>query len=103
MLLGSSGQNIYPEELEARLSNYAIVQECVIVQRNGKLVALVFADTDGMKEENVAENELVVALGEIKKRFNEAVAVYERLASIEIVKEEFEKTPKKNIKRFLYN
>lgn len=103
MLLGASGQNIYPEELEARLSNYAIVQECVIVQRENKLVALVFTDAEAMKEESVSREQLPESMEEIRKSFNDAVANYERLASIEIVEEEFDKTPKKNIKRFLYS
>ena len=103
MLLGASGQNIYPEELEARLSNFAIIQECVIVQRDAKLVALVFPDIDGMKEEDVSKDQLAEKMEEIRKSFNEAVASYERIASIEISEQEFEKTPKKNIKRFLYS
>lgn len=103
MLLGPSGQNIYPEELEARLSNFALVQECVIVQRKGKLLALVLPDEEIMQQEQVAETNLEMEFEKIRAEFNQQVAVYERLAGIELVKEEFEKTPKKNIKRFLYS
>jgi long-chain acyl-CoA synthetase len=102
MLLGSSGQNIYPEELEARLNNLPYVQECVIVQRNYKLTALVYPDFDAMKADNVDINSLDTVMEENRQLYNKQVAAYEQLTKIEIVKEEFEKTPKQNIKRFLY-
>ncbi len=103
MLLGPSGQNIYPEELEARLSNLPYVAECVVVQRENKLVALVFPDKDGMRTNNIDENALNTIMADNRKNFNHHVAQYEQLSKIEIVNEEFEKTPKKNIKRFLYS
>ena len=102
MLLGPSGQNIYPEELEARLSNMPYVLECVVVQRDAKLVALVYPDKEAMHAEGVNANALTDIMAENRKNFNHAVAAYEQLTKIEIVTEEFEKTPKKNIKRFLY-
>lgn len=103
MLLGPSGQNIYPEELEARLSNLPYVAECVVVQRENKLVALVYPDKDGMHTNNIDENALNTIMADNRKNFNHHVAQYEQLSKIEIVNEEFEKTPKKNIKRFLYS
>ncbi len=102
MLLGPSGQNIYPEELEARLNNLPYVQECVIVQRNNKLTALVYPDYDAMKTDGVESTSLDRIMEENRQSFNKQVASYEQLTKIEIVKEEFEKTPKRNIKRFLY-
>lgn len=102
MLLGPSGQNIYPEELEARLNNLPYVQECVIVQRNNKLTALVYPDYDTMKADNVESNSIDTVMEENRQSFNKQVASYEQLTKIEIVKEEFEKTPKRNVKRFLY-
>ncbi len=102
MLLGPSGQNIYPEELEARLNNLPYVQECVIVQRNYKLTALVYPDFDAMKADNVNINSLDTVMEENRQLYNKQVTSYEQLTKIEIVKEEFEKTPKQNIKRFLY-
>ncbi|MBN1926493.1 MAG: AMP-binding protein [Prolixibacteraceae bacterium] len=102
MLLGPSGQNIYPEELEARLSNMPFVQECVIVQRSSKLVALVYPDREAMKTEQVDETTLEHIMAENRKNFNHSIAAYEQLSKIELVNEEFVKTPKKNIKRFLY-
>ncbi len=102
MLLGPSGQNIYPEELEARLSNMPYVQECVIIQRNNKLTALIYPDKDAMKAEVIVEDGLPALMEQNRKAFNQQVAGYEQLSKIEVVDEEFEKTPKKNIKRFLY-
>ncbi|MCF8361960.1 MAG: AMP-binding protein [Prolixibacteraceae bacterium] len=102
MLLGPSGQNIYPEELEARLNNLPHVQECVIVQRNNKLTALVYPDYNAMKADGVESDSLNTIMEENRQSFNKQVASYEQLTKIEIVKEEFEKTPKRNIKRFLY-
>ena len=102
MLLGPSGQNIYPEELEARLTNMHFVGECVIIQRETKLVALVYPDFDEMKAQNRKESDLEVLMDLNRKSFNNKVAGYEQLSKIELVKEEFAKTPKKNIKRYLY-
>lgn len=102
MLLGPSGQNIYPEELEARLSNMNYVGECVIIQRDHKLVALVYPDFDALKAEDMVEDALPGVMEENRKAFNTQVASYEQLTKVELVKEEFEKTPKRNIKRYLY-
>jgi len=102
MLLGPSGQNIYPEELEARLNNMPYVAECVVIQRESKLIALVYPDHDGMKNDNISADSIEQIMADNRKHFNHSVPVYEQLSKIEIVKEEFEKTPKRNIKRFLY-
>jgi len=103
MLLGPSGQNIYPEELEARLSNMPYVLECVVVQRDSKLTALVFPDKDAMKAHHIDESALDTIMAENRKKFNAVVSGYEQLYKIELVDEEFVKTPKRNIKRFLYS
>ena len=102
MLLGPSGQNIYPEELEARLTNMPYIQECVVIQRNHKLMALVYPDKEAMKAEIIIDDALPAIMEDNRKIFNQQVASYEQLTKIELVNEEFEKTPKKNIKRFLY-
>jgi long-chain acyl-CoA synthetase len=102
MLLGPSGQNIYPEELEARLSNMPYVQECVVVQREAKLIALVYADLEAIRSNHIDDHALETIMAENRRHFNHAVPVYEQLSKIELVAEEFEKTPKRNIKRFLY-
>jgi long-chain acyl-CoA synthetase len=102
MLLGPSGQNIYPEELEARLSNMPYVAECVVIQRDHKLIALVFPDKEAMKTNQLEESALEQIMNDNRKHFNHAVPAYEQLSKIQLVDQEFEKTPKKNIKRFLY-
>lgn len=102
MLLGPSGQNIYPEELEARLANMPYIQECVVVQRDNRLVALAYPDNDALKAEVIVDDSLPALMEQNRKVFNQQVAAYEQLSRIELVGQEFEKTPKKNIKRFLY-
>jgi len=102
MLLGPSGQNVYPEELESRLMNFPFIQECVIIQRNNRLVAKVYPDAEMMTSSGTKEEDLDDVLEKTRRSYNEAVASYEQLSGIELVDQEFEKTPKKNIKRFLY-
>lgn len=102
MILGPSGQNIYPEEIEAKVSNQNFVAECVVADREGKLVALVFPDFDAIKLEKIAEADLQEVMNNIRQKVNSDLPKYEQISSIELVKEEFEKTPKKNIKRFKY-
>ncbi len=102
MLLGSSGQNIYPEEMEARLSNYPFVLECVITEREGKLVAFVFADPEQLDAEKPGENHLKEIMAENLIQVNKELPKYAQLSSIILVDKEFEKTPKRNIKRYLY-
>ncbi len=102
MLLGPSGQNVYPEELESRLMNFPFIQECVIIQRNNRLVAKVYPDAEMMTASGTKEEDLDDVLEKTRRSYNESVASYEQLSGIELVDQEFEKTPKKNIKRFLY-
>ena len=102
MLLGPSGQNIYPEEMEAKLSNYPFVLECVITEREGKLVAFVFADPEQLEAEKPGENHLKEIMVENLIQVNKELPKYAQLSSIILVDKEFEKTPKRNIKRYLY-
>jgi long-chain acyl-CoA synthetase len=102
MLLGPSGQNIYPEEMEAKLSNYPYVLECVITEREGKLVAFVFADPELIETEKPDENRLKEIMVENCKQVNKELPKFAQLSSIILVDKEFEKTPKRNIKRYLY-
>ncbi len=102
MILGPSGQNIYPEEIEARISNQNLVAECVVIEREQKLVALVYPDFETMKQENIQETDLAKIMEENRKRLNTELPKYEQISAFELVSEEFEKTPKKNIKRFKY-
>ncbi len=102
MILGPSGQNIYPEEIEAKITNLPYISECVVVEREGKLVALVYPDFESVTNEKIPESELPSIMEENRKKVNEDLPKYEQLSAFEIVNEEFEKTPKKNIKRFKY-
>lgn len=103
MILGANGQNIYPEEIEAKLNNLPYVAESLIVARENRLIALVFPDLSALKEDNTPKKRLFDIMDENKGLLNKSVAKYERISSIELMDEEFEKTPKKSIKRFLYS
>ena len=102
MILGPSGQNIYPEEIESKIANQPFVAECVVTERNRKLVALIFPDAEALKAEKKEENELHQIMEENIRKTNAELPKYEQISAFELVKEEFEKTPKKNIKRFKY-
>ena len=98
MILGASGQNIYPEEIEDKLNNMDGIAESVVVEREGKLIALVFPETTG----DVETTSLIDKMRDTLKRLNDVLPKYSQIAKIEVQEKEFEKTPKKSIKRFLY-
>jgi len=102
MILGPAGKNIYPEEIEARLNNLPFVQESIVVDRDSKLVALVYPDMEQIDALDLEEKELQLKMDENKKSINKIFPAYMAITKIEIYPEEFEKTPKKSIKRFLY-
>ena len=102
MLLGSNGQNIYPEEIEDKLNSMTMVTESVVVQDGDKLVGLVFPDFDEAKNLGLNNDDLVNLMEQNRQQLNEILPAYSKLSSIEIHAEEFEKTPKKSIKRFKY-
>lgn len=103
MILGPSGQNIYPEEIEDKLNNMPCVVESVVVDRGGKLVALVFPDNtpEGKKLLHGANNFNEI-MEENRKELNKQLPQYSQITAIELVANEFEKTPKRSIKRFMY-
>ncbi len=103
MLLGPSGQNIYPEEIEARLNNLPLVKESLVVQRNNKLTALVFPEPAEVAEKGLGDAELAKLMEMNRKTLNAAVSSHCAISKIQIVEEEFAKTPSKKIKRFLYS
>ncbi|MDP8203218.1 MAG: AMP-binding protein [Candidatus Tenebribacter mawsonii] len=103
MILGPSGKNIYPEELEAKLNNLPYVQESIIVEKEGQLVALVYPNMELVDENGIKENEIERIMEKNKDKMNEIFPAYMRIVKIEIFPEEFEKTPKRSIKRFLYS
>lgn len=102
MLLGASGQNIYPEEIEDKLNSLALVAESVVVQKGDKLVALVYPDFDEAQSLNLGRSELEEIMEQNRQELNAMVPAYSKVSEIRIHDEEFEKTPKKSIKRFLY-
>ena len=102
MLLGASGQNIYPEEIEDKLNSLALVAESVVVQKGDKLIALVHPDYDEAQTLNLGNNELADIMEQNRKELNSMIPAYSKVSEIRIHEEEFEKTPKKSIKRFLY-
>jgi len=102
MLLGSSGQNIYPEEIEDKLCTLPYVSECIVIQKGDKLYGLVHPDYEEAERAGLDEGQLRSAMEQNRKDLNAMVASYEQLSGIRIFKEEFEKTPKRSIKRFLY-
>jgi long-chain acyl-CoA synthetase len=102
MLLGANGQNIYPEEIEDKLNSMPYIIESVVVQREEKLIGLVYPDYDEAKSVGLNKNDLKNIMEENRNQLNQIVPAYSKVHTIEMVNEEFEKTPKKSIKRFLY-
>lgn len=102
MLLSSNGQNIYPEEIEDQLNSMTLVLESVVVQRGDKLAALVHPDFDEAKAMGLSPSDLQNVMEENRNSINATLPAYEKISEITICEEEFEKTPKKSIKRYLY-
>ena len=103
MILGPSGQNIYPEEIEDKLNSLPCVVESVVVDRDHKLYALVYPDTSADGKKLLAEGQTLEQLmDENLKALNAVMPVYSKVTAIELVDKEFEKTPKRSIKRFMY-
>ena len=103
MILGASGQNIYPEEIESKLSALPYVAECLVVQRDSRLVAIVYPDMEKMKTNHIKQQELTKIMKDNLNQLNASIAKYEQISDIELREVEFEKTPKKSIKRYLYH
>lgn len=103
MLLGPSGQNIYPEEIEEKLNNLPYVSESIVIQqKDNKLAALVYPDFDEVNAHELADKDIENAMEQNRLTLNSELPAYSQIARIKIYPEEFEKTPKKSIKRFLY-
>ena len=104
MILSSSGQNIFPEVIETKLNNLPFILESLIIERNKKLVALVYADYETLDALGLnREENLKTIMDENLKSLNSMVASYEKVSQIQLYPTEFEKTPKRSIKRYLYN
>lgn len=102
MILGPSGQNIYPEEIEQKLNNMPYVCESIVVEEGGRLVALVYPDIENAQAQRIPDNELAALMNENIAALNKDLPSYSQIASVKIHNEEFEKTPKRSIKRYLY-
>lgn len=103
MILSATGQNIYPEEIEAKLNNMPYVNESLVVERGKGLTALVYPDYERMDADSVDIASLEPIMESNRNDLNQLVAPYEKIDHIQLVSQEFEKTPKKSIKRFLYS
>lgn len=102
MLLGSNGQNVYPEEIEDKLNSMSMVSECIVVQRGDKIVGLVYPDFDEAKEMGFSQLDLQEIMEQNRLELNNMLPSFCHLSAIELRDEEFAKTPKKSIKRYLY-
>ena len=102
MILGPSGQNIYPEEIEQKLNNLPYVNESLIIERNGALEALVYPDFDAAQTQSLTMEDLEKIMAQNLVALNNEVPAYSKVKAIKIMEEEFEKTPKRSIKRYLY-
>ena len=102
MILGASGQNIYPEEIESALNNMPYVAESLVIEKDRKLVALVYPNVESVAEAQLTDQQLEEIMDENLRMLNEEQPNYAKVALIQIFPEEFEKTPKKSIKRYLY-
>ena len=102
MLLGANGQNIYPEEIEDKLNSMALVSESVVIQRQDKLIALIHPDYDEARSMGFTEEDLQNIMEQNRLELNNLMPAYSKISAVMIHEEEFEKTPKKSIKRYLY-
>lgn len=102
MLLGANGQNIYPEEIEDKLNSLPMVAECVVIQKGEKLYALVYPDMEQVKSLKLSDEEVKSIMEQNRKDLNTQIPAYEQICGVKIMAQEFEKTPKRSIKRFLY-
>lgn len=103
MLLASNGQNVYPEEIEDKLASMPLVAECLLVQREDKFCALVYPDMEQARLQHLSKEDLVALMEKNRKELNPLLPAYAQISKIILQEQEFEKTPKKSIKRFLYN
>lgn len=102
MFLSANGQNIYPEEIEDKLNNMLYVSESIVIEKEGKIVALIYPDFDSVNTDNLSDEKLAEAINENLKALNHQLPTYSQVSTYKLYNEEFEKTPKRSIKRFLY-
>ena len=102
MLLSANGQNVYPEEIEDKLNSLALIAESIVIQRGEKFVALIHPDTEEAAAMSFTDDDIINVMEQNIKEVNSQLPAYSKLSSFEIHEEEFAKTPKKSIKRYLY-
>lgn len=102
MLLGANGQNIYPEEIETRINNLPYVNESLVIQKGEKIIALIHPDYEAIKEAGYNNADATALMEENRKSVNEQLPAYSQISAVRIMESEFEKTPKRSIKRYLY-
>ena len=102
MILGPSGQNIYPEEIEAVLNNHPLVADALVVNRDNRITALIYPDAEAMKAQKISDEELPEVMDKVRREANKELAAFMQVQKVEIMKEDFQRTPKRNIKRFKY-
>lgn len=102
MLLGANGQNVYPEEIEDKLNSMAMVSESLIVQRDDHLVALIYPDMDEARNMGFNTEDIEGIMEQNRQNLNQTLPAYSRIQAFELQDKEFQKTPKKSIKRYLY-
>lgn len=103
MILSAGGQNIYPEEIEAKLNTMPYVAESLVLQRGKKIVAIVYPDVEAMDKAHLRHEMMPAVMEKVRQEVNRLLASYEQINEIEVRSEEFEKTPKRSIKRYLYS
>lgn len=102
MLLGANGQNVYPEEIEDKLNSMTLVVESLVVQNGEKLVALIYPDYDEAKNLGFSKEDIRHVMEQNLIELNMLIPSYSKISTFKLMEEEFEKTPKKSIKRYLY-
>lgn len=102
MILGPSGQNIYPEEIEQKLNNMPYVCESLVVEQGGKLIALIYPDLENAQAQHISDSEIPKIMNDNIAALNKELPAYSQIAGLKLYSEEFEKTPKRSIKRYLY-
>ncbi len=103
MILSANGQNIYPEEIESKINNMPYVMESLVIENKGKLIALVYPDYEAVDSQNLTQDQLQEMMEENRNAVNSILGKYEKITKIQLYPHEFEKTPKKSIKRYLYS
>jgi long-chain acyl-CoA synthetase len=103
MLLGANGQNVYPEEIEDAIATHTIFEESVVVQRGEKLVALVYISDPALEHHGLTRETLQQHLDTYKRHINSYLPAFANISGIEVQEQEFEKTPKRSIRRYLYS